>query len=83
MLTLKLQNKSSGRTTIVECVSVDVVPNGDGVHLCAETPGINYNYTVKSGGDYDVAFIENAAGATTQIVRPSDGNASRPRQTNR
>jgi hypothetical protein len=82
VLTVKLQNKATGRTTIVECVSVDVVPRGDDITLETQSPDHNNSYTVRAGGDYDMAFIENAAGATTQIVRPMNGhgNAQRPRQ---
>jgi hypothetical protein len=83
MLTIKLQNKKTGRTTIVECVSVDVVASGADFVLEADSPDVKRSYIVNEHGDYNVAFIENAGGHTTQIVRAMNGNGNthHPRQT--
>lgn len=83
MLTVKLRNDTTGRTKIIECASVEVEVGSDCtiVYAAAENGVIQSYWVVKSKGEtdkrmsgmdvpaYHVAFVENAAGATTQIVR--------------
>ncbi len=70
MFTLKLKHESSGRTRIIECGEVDVVPNGKGVYVRALVDDKTQEFLVSKDGEYSLAFVENATGATTQIIRP-------------
>lgn len=75
MLTLKLKNTQSSRLKIVECGLIDVVPQGRDFVIIAsmnrddKSPS---SFSVSDDGEtpYNVAYIENAAGATTQVIRP-------------
>jgi hypothetical protein len=73
VLTLKLKGKG-GRIFIVECVSVDIQPEGNRTKVDAytvERPSIPDTYVVADeGGDAVMAYVENSAGATTQVVKP-------------
>lgn len=73
MLTLKLKGKG-GRIFIVECVSVGIDPDGKKTTITAFTVDKPYHpdtYVVADeGGDAVMAYVENSAGATTQVVKP-------------
>jgi hypothetical protein len=71
MFTVKLVKGDAVK--IVAAVSVDVVPAalGGGREIaCTDEAGSCTRYEVARGGAYAAAYIENAAGQTTQIVRP-------------
>jgi hypothetical protein len=69
MLTLKLRNVQSDRMTIIECDKVDIVKE-DGGHKVTVFSGDKVEeYRVSSGKEYDVGYIENSAGSTTQVIR--------------
>lgn len=58
---------------IVAGASVDVAPAriGGGKEVAVtDAGGATERYEVARGGAYDVAYVENANGQTTQIVRP-------------
>lgn len=71
MLTLKLLNLRGGRTTIVETVRVEAVPRegGGSILRCFPPEGVAEEHEVFPGGDYDRAYVENAQGATVQIIK--------------
>lgn len=72
MLTLKLRNSSTNRVRIVECDAIDIVPDGNDVLIVTEKGGdisAEETFRVSLAGDFDVAYIENAQGSTTQVVR--------------
>jgi hypothetical protein len=66
MLTLKLRNTSTQRTTIVETQRVDVRAVDGGKEI--ETD--NYSKYVVGGDLYDIAYVENSRGSTVQIIKP-------------
>lgn len=58
---------------IVAGASVDVAPAqvGGGREVSVtDAGGATERYEIARGGAYDVAYVENALGQTTQIVRP-------------
>lgn len=74
MLTVKLKNTKTGRTVIVEAPAVQVLvrEGGGKVITCDRTDSmVHDDYQVFTGGEYDVAYVENARGATLEIVRGS------------
>ena len=87
MLTVKLQNKSTGRTKIVECETAEVVPCGEDVVIEAATVGVKQSFVVSPEAapddSFTIAYIENSSGVTTQIVRAPWRNAAAVRQTHR
>lgn len=74
MLTLKLSQTSTGRIKIIECNQVDVVPDGDGsfvLTVASERDSVQSVVISNKGGvEFNVAYVENARGSTTQVVHP-------------
>ena len=70
MLTLKLIHLAGGRANILECGSVEVEP-GEGLikKVRAQTLGGPREFSVGPGQEFGVAYVENAAGATTQVIK--------------
>jgi hypothetical protein len=77
MLTVKLRNEKTKRTRSIECLEVIVNP-GDGVAFIyvvkANLPNENVEVRRLNGSadldEFHVAFVENANGATIQVVKP-------------
>lgn len=71
MLTLKLKD-ADGRITIMECMRADVTPGQRASRIdIVDEKGLPAQFTVcEEGGDAVIAYIENSAGATTQVVKP-------------
>lgn len=71
MFTVKLCKGAAVK--IVAGASVDVAParigGGQEIAITA-ADGATERYEVARGGAYDVAYVENSNGQTTQIVRP-------------
>jgi hypothetical protein len=74
MLTVKFRHTGRDETLILSAVSVDIQPeNGvDGYSVSAvDTEGRTQTFLVSNrDDDFNVAFVEGAMGATTQVVRP-------------
>ncbi len=73
MLTVKLRNTQSNRIKIIECGLVDVLPNGRDFNIVVTMDGKLERFPVSRDpalSPFDVAYIENSAGATTQVIRP-------------
>jgi len=72
VLTLKLKNTKSSRLKIIECGLIDVIPNGGDFDIVAHKDDKSDRFSVSSlaTAPFDVAYIENSAGATTQVIRP-------------
>ncbi len=70
MFTLKLKNTRADRIDIIECGSVSVVALGNTRRVLAKTPDApDREYHVGVGAPYDIAYVENSYGATTQVIR--------------
>jgi hypothetical protein len=74
MLTVKFRHTGRDETLILSAASVNVMPeNGiDGYEVVVtDAEGRMQSMLVSNReDDYNVAFIEGAMGATTQVVRP-------------
>ena len=75
MIILKLRHRPSDRTTIVECAKVDVSADRDGGYVATVTSpeGTVSEFRVHAHGEYDIAYVENSAGSTTQVIKPRMG----------
>lgn len=73
MLTVKLFNTVRKSMTIIETRSVEITPiNGSGKRLvCDHLDDMGSDaYEICVGGNYDIAYVENARGSTVQVVKP-------------
>ncbi len=66
MLTLKLCNTRTGQMTVVEATDVSVVAAARSGTKRLRT---GRAYDVGANEPYDVAYVENAAGHTVQIIK--------------
>ena len=71
MLTLKLKD-GDGSITVMECMRATVTPGQRASRIdIIDERGMPAQFTVcEEGGDAVIAYIENSAGATTQVVKP-------------
>ena len=79
LLTLKLQNTFKDCMHILACSSVEVERCGDDYKIYAHPPDareLAKEFLVSNADntEYNVAFVENQNGATTQVIRPRGPN---------
>lgn len=73
MLTLKLRHTPTDRIRVIECAAVDILPCNGGSFTVRTTraDGSPEEHKISAeGSEYNIAYIENSAGSTTQVVRP-------------
>lgn len=70
MLTLKLRHVANDRMTIIECDKVDISAEGDGYKVAVTSHDACVVYRVAKDAEYDVGYVENSAGSTTQVIKP-------------
>lgn len=76
MLTLKLQNPRTGRTAIIEVLSVEIAA-GERCHNLSTDQGKEFR--VGAGLDYEEAYVENSNGATVHLIRNGEHQVRRAR----
>lgn len=69
MLTLKLIDSRTDRTRIVECASAEVVVEGVNKRVIAINDERRDEFVVGKEQEFQVAYVENSRGSTTQVVR--------------
>jgi hypothetical protein len=72
VLTLKLKNVTTEHVRIVECGVLDIFPSGEDTKIKVMTKNEILEFLVSDAPDseFNIAFVENARGSTTQVVRP-------------
>jgi len=72
VLTVKLEHQQEGRLRIIECKAVSVAYTNGHAALTLETDDLTeYQFVLDNKqSTYNVAYVENSAGQTTQVVRP-------------
>jgi len=72
VLTLKLMNRTTDNVRIVECGTVDIIRNGEDTKIKVSIRDEVLEFLVSDdlNADYHIAYVENARGSTTEIIRP-------------
>lgn len=72
MLTLKLMNRTTDNVRIVECDTVDIIRNGEDTKIEVSVRDEILEFLVSDdlNAAYHIAYVENARGSTTEIIRP-------------